>query len=64
MVRRHGGWGVPGGMMMDWLTPAGGGAILTPVTAVDDELEVPTEQRMERVRHPHPPASIVQIGCS
>jgi hypothetical protein len=29
-----------------------------------DELEVLAGQRVERMRHPHAPVPIVQIGCS
>ena len=38
--------------------------VLTPVLATDHELEVLPEQRVKRVRHPHPPVPIVGIGCS
>jgi hypothetical protein len=31
--------------------------------AVRDELEVPAEQRMELVRHPHTPVLIIWTGC-
>src|SRR5207248_8585005 len=37
--------------------------VLAPVTAAGHELELPTEQRMERVGHPHDPATRL-IGCS
>ena len=32
--------------------------VLTPVLPVNDKLEVPADQRMKRVRHPHPPIPI------
>ena len=38
--------------------------VLAPVLPVRDELEVPAEQRMEPVCHPHTSVPIVQIGCS
>ena len=38
--------------------------VLTPVLAVRDELEIPAEQRMEPVRHPHTSVPIIRIGCS
>ena len=38
--------------------------VLTPVLAVRDELEVPAEQWMKPVRHPHTSAQIIQTGCS
>jgi len=31
---------------------------------MSNELEVPAEQRMEPVRHPHPPVPIIWIRCS
>ena len=37
--------------------------VLAPVTAAGHELELPTEQRMERVGHPHDPPTRL-IGCS
>ncbi len=38
--------------------------VLAPVLAIRDELEVPAEQRMEPVRHPHTPVPIVAIRRS
>ena len=38
--------------------------VLTPVLAVRDELEVPAEQWMKSVRHPHTSVQIIQTGCS
>ena len=38
--------------------------VLAPVLAVDDELEVPAAQRMERVRHPDASVPITRIRCS
>jgi len=38
--------------------------VLAPVLPVRDELEVLTEQRMERVGHPDTSVPIVCIGCS
>jgi hypothetical protein len=38
--------------------------VLTPVLPVDDELEVPPGQRVERVRHTGTPVPIMRIGCS
>jgi hypothetical protein len=38
--------------------------VLTPVLAVDDELELAAIQRVEGVRYPHPPVPIARIGCS
>ena len=38
--------------------------VLTPVLAVRDELEVPAEQWMKPVRHPHTSVQIIQTGCS
>ena len=38
--------------------------VLAPVLAVDDELEVPPAQGMERVRHPDTSVPIVRIRCS
>ena len=37
--------------------------VLTPVVAVRDELEVPAEQRVEPVRHPHTSVPIIRTGC-
>jgi FAD/FMN-containing dehydrogenase len=37
---------------------------LNPVLAVRHELEVPAEQRMKPVRHPHTPVAIIRTGCS
>jgi len=39
-------------------------AVLTPVLAVRNELEVLPEQRVERVRHSHPAVAILGTGCS
>ena len=38
--------------------------VLTPVLAVDDELEVAAMQRVERVGHPDATVPIVRNGCS
>ena len=38
--------------------------VLAPVLAVDDELEVPAAQGMERVRHPDASVPITRIRCS
>jgi len=38
--------------------------VLAPVLAVRDELEVPAEQWMKPVRHPHTSVQIIQTGCS
>jgi hypothetical protein len=36
--------------------------VLVAVLAVRDELEVPTGQRVERVRHPHTPVPVIWMG--
>jgi hypothetical protein len=38
--------------------------VLTPVLAMDNELELSPEQRVKRVRDPRPSVSIIGIGCS
>jgi hypothetical protein len=37
--------------------------VLAPVVTVRDELEVPAEQRVEVVRHPHTSVPIIWTGC-
>jgi hypothetical protein len=37
--------------------------VLAPVLPVRDELEVPAEQRMEPVRHPHTSVPVIWMGC-
>ena len=38
-------------------------SVLAPVVAVRDELEVPAEQRVETVRHPHTSVPVIWTRC-